>query len=136
MNTKQAIAAAVITLMGSAVFAQSGDDLQHFGADQVSTVSRVDVRADVQRARLAGELTGPTDVQSAYLTPKVGASVNTVARAQARSDVIQSLPQLAVPTDVAMSQAPASTLSRQDVRVEARQYVRSDAVAARISAGY
>jgi len=136
MNTKQAIAAAVITLVGSAAFAQSEVELQHFGANQASTVSRAEVRAEVQHARLAGELGSPTEVVAASLAPKAGASVSTVARAQVRSDVIKSRAQLSVPIEVAMNQAPASTLSRQDVRAEARQYVRSDAAAARISAGY
>ncbi len=136
MNTKQAIAAAVITLVGSAAFAQSEVELQHFGANQASTVSRAEVRADVQRARLAGELNSPTVVLAAATAPKAGATVNTVTRAQVRGEAIQSLAELSVPTEVAMNQAPASTLSRQDVRAEARQYVRSDAAAARISAGY
>jgi len=136
MNTKQAIVAAVITLVGSAAFAQSELELQYFGADQASTVSRAEVRADVQRARLAGELNSPTVVLAASLAPKADASVSAVTRAQVRNDVIQARAQLAVPIEVAMNQAPASTLSRQDVRAEARQYVRSDAAAARISAGY
>jgi len=136
MNTKQAIAAAVITLVGSAAFAQSEVELQHFGANQASTVSRAEVRADVQRARLAGELNSPTVVLAASLAPKAGALVSTVARAQVRSEVMQSLAQLSVPIEVATNQAPASALSRQDVRAEARQYVRSDGIAARISAGY
>lgn len=135
MNTKQAIAAAVIALVGSAAFAQSELELQHFGADQASIVSRAEVRADVQRARLAGELESPTVVAASF-TPKSGAPVSTVARAQVRNAVIQARTELAVPIEVATNQAPASTLSRQDVRAEARQYVRSDTAAARISAGY
>ncbi|MBC7956431.1 MAG: DUF4148 domain-containing protein [Cytophagales bacterium] len=138
MNTKQAIAAAVIALVGApAAFAQSEAELQHFGAQQVSTVSRAEVRADVQQASIAGVLSIPSEVLAAGIAPKASrfAAVN---RAQARADVISARAELAVPTEVAMfAKQSAANRDRQDVRAEAREYARSNVVkSSGIGAGY
>lgn len=139
MNTKQVIAAAAIALVGSAAFAQSEVELQNFGLDQASTVSRAEVRAQVQRAQATGELSTPSEVLVAA-TPvgKAPTLVARVDRAQVRSEVIKARAELAIPSEVALSATPAqaSPRSRAEVRAEAREYVRSDALKARISAGY
>lgn len=138
MNTKQAITAAVITLMGSAAFAQAEIELQHFGANQTSTVSRAEVRAEVLRAQGTGELSTPTEVRLAAVPAKSSSTFASTDRAQVRAEVIKARADLALPAEVAMSadKAAASTRSRQEVREEARQYVRSDASRAGVSAGY
>lgn len=126
---KQVIIAAAVALMGSAsAFAQSEIDLQHFGAQQASTVSRSEVRADVQRAQAAGSLIAKSEVTDAAKPASSNAGRTRVAVADA-----------ATPTEVAMFKAPqASTLSRDAVRAEARAYARSDIYRdkTRIGAGY
>ncbi len=88
MNHKQAIAAALLVFTGSAVFAQA--ELQHFGAPQqaASTTTREAVRAEVLRARAAGEALVPSEADVAGLFPKVtpGAVVRT--RAEVRAEAI------------------------------------------------
>jgi len=86
MNRKQLIAAAALTLLGSAAFAQSEIELQHFGANQPSVVSRSEVRAELQRARAAGEVPAYSEVVAQ--SPKAGA--NDVQRAQVRGDVLKA----------------------------------------------
>lgn len=126
---KQVIIAAAVALMGSAsAFAQSEIDLQHFGAQQASTVSRSEVRADVQRAQADGALVAKSEVLAAAVPASSKVSRTQVAVAD-----------LAIPTEVAMFKAPqASTLSREAVKAEARAYARSDIYRdkTRIGAGY
>ena len=139
MNTKQVIAAAAIALVGSAAFAQSDIELQNFGRDQASTVSRAEVLAQVQRAQATGELITPSEVlASAVSTSKPAALFARTDRAQVRSDVMKARAELAIPSEVALyaTQPQVSPRSRAEVRAEAREYVRSDAIKARISAGY
>ena len=139
MNTKQVIAAAAIALVGSAAFAQSEVELQNFGLDQASTVSRAEVRAQVQRAQASGELSTPSEVLVAATPVGKASTLSARAdRAQVRSDVIKARAELAIPSEVALfaTQPQAATRSRAEVRAEAREYVRSDALKARISAGY
>jgi hypothetical protein len=137
MNTKQVIAAAAIALVGSAAFAQSEIELQHFGATQAPSVSRAEVRADVKRAQVAGELTTPTEVQIAAIPGKASAS-SAANRAQVRAEVMQARSTLATPTEVTMFATTAAqpARSREDVRAEARQFVRSEAAKPHISTGY
>ncbi len=137
MNTKQIIAAAAITLVGSAAFAQSEAELQHFGEQQQSAVSRAEVRADLQQARIAGVLTTPNEVLASAV-PAKAVRFNGRTLAQARADVLSARAELAQPTEVVMfAQQPAATRDRQDVRAEAREYARTnDVVKSRIGAGY
>lgn len=150
MNTKQAITAAVITLMGSAAFAQGEIELQHFGANQASTVSR----AEVLRAQGSGELSTPLEAQhfgaSQQSTTRVvrarasgqtqaSAQANGATRAEVRAAVQQGLadgslmrPSEAYPfasTDM------ASTRTREEVRAEAIAATQA-AKAARVQAGH
>lgn len=134
MNTKQVIAAAAIALVGSAAFAQSEVELQHFGAAQASSISRAEVRADVQRAQAQGELNTPSEV----LASAVSSAKAPALFARSSREFVKATADLATPTEVAMfaNKARQSTLSRGEVRAEAREYVRSDALRARISTGY
>lgn len=152
MNTKHVIAAAAIAFLGSSTaFAQSStDDLQHFGASQPSTVSRAEVRAEVQRAMAAGDLVTPSDVAATAVatrakTPEVDA-VRVAQKPQAagktRAEVNAELAQaradgsLTRPSDVnAFDNAVASTRTRDEVRKEAIAATRSGQ-AARVQAGY
>jgi hypothetical protein len=156
MNTKQAITAAVITLMGSAAFAQSGDDLQHFGANQASNVSRAEVRADVLRAQGSGELATPLELQhfgasqqSTTRFARARAPGQTQASAQAnavgatRAEVRAAVQQgLADGSLMRSSEAypfadtnMASTRTREEVRAEAIAATQAGK-AARVQAGH
>jgi hypothetical protein len=130
---KQVIITAAIALLGSAsAFAQSEIELQHFGAQQASTVSRSEVRADVLRAKADGALT----VQSEVLAAAVPAR-SFATRAQVNNELAKA--DLVTPTEVAINAVPqASGLSRDAVRAEARAYARSDVYRekTRIGAGY
>lgn len=127
---KQVIITAAIALLGSAsVFAQSEAELQHFGAQQASVVSRSEVRADVLRAK--ADLAVPSEVLAA------APARSTATRAQISTDVAKA--DLVTPTEVAVNAVPqASGLSRDAVRAEARAYARSDIYRekTRIGAGY
>ena len=123
MNTKQALAAAVITLIGSAAFAQSEAELQHFGADQKSTVSRAEVRAEAQAAVANGELTTPSEVLAWAGSKQKFVPLNVAAKSVAKPAVVAD-------------KAGASTLTRADVRIQAREFVRSESAKPHISTGY
>jgi hypothetical protein len=127
---KQVILTAAIALLGAgSAFAQSEIDLQHFGAQQASTVSRSEVRADVLSAK--SQLSVPAEVLAA-------APARSIAtRAQVQTAVAQA--DRVTPTEVAINAVPqASGLSREAVRAEARAYARSDVYQekSRIGAGY
>jgi len=138
MNTKQAIAAAVITLMCSAAFAQGEIELQHFGANQTSTVSRAEVRAEVLRAQGTGELTTPLEVRLAAVPTKSSSVLASADRVQIRADVMKARADLALSKEASMvvPTAHASVRSREEVRAEARAHVRSDAVRSYVTTGY
>lgn len=138
MNTKQAITAAVITLLGSAAFAQGEIELQHFGANQTSTVSRAEVRAEVLRAQVSGELTTPLEVRLAAVPTKSLSVLASADRAQVRAEVMAARADLALPSEAAMlvPTAHASARSRDEVRAEARAHVRSDAVRSYVTTGH
>jgi Domain of unknown function (DUF4148) len=121
MNTKQVITAAVISLIGSAAFAQA--ELQHFGADQKSTVSRAEVRAEAQAAVANGELSTPSEVLAWAGSTQKFAPLNVAAKPVAKPAVVAD-------------KAGASTLTRDDVRAQARQFVRSESAKPHISTGY
>ncbi len=124
MNTKQAIIAAAITLIGSAALAQSSEvDLQHFGAQQKSTVSRAEVRTDVQAALATGELTTPNEVLASAGATQKSVPLNVADKRVAKPAVVAD-------------KAGASTLSREDVRAQARQFVRSESAKPHVSTGY
>lgn len=124
MNTKQAIAAAVISLIGSAAFAQSSEaDLQYFGADQKSTVSRTEVRAEVQAAVANGELSTPSEVLAWAGSTQKFVPLNVAAKSVAKPAVVAN-------------KAGASTPTREEVRMQAREYVRNESTKPSVSTGY
>jgi Domain of unknown function (DUF4148) len=123
MNTKQVITAAVITLIGSAAFAQAEADLQHFGADQKSTVSRAEVRAEAQAAVANGELSTPSEVLAWAGSTQKFVPMNVAAKSVAKPAVVAN-------------KAGASTLSREEVRMQAREYVRNESTKPSVSTGY
>ncbi len=123
MNTRQALTAAVISLIGSAALAQSEVELQHVGTDQKSTVSRVEVRAKARAALVAGELTTPSEVLA-----WAGSSQKLVPLNMSDKPVAKPA--------VAANKASASPLTREDVRAQARQHMRSESAKPHISTGY
>ncbi|HEY0821577.1 MAG TPA: DUF4148 domain-containing protein [Rhizobacter sp.] len=140
MNRKQALTAAAIALFGSsAAFAQNSEiELQHFGANQASTVSRADVRAEVLQAQAAGELTVPGEVVAAGVPARSnGLAATRLTRAQVQSELAGA--DLTTPAEVvAWTNPTGSTLSREAVRAEARAQARVDTYQdkARIGAGF
>lgn len=140
MNRKQALTAAVITLLGSsAAFAQSSEiDLQHFGQNQASTVSRAAVRAEVLSAQAKGELAIPSEVTAAAVPAAAQSPFATrLTRAQVKAELAGA--DLVTPAEVAASTVPATSgLSREAVRAEARAQARVDTYQdkGRIGAGY
>lgn len=121
MNTKQALTAAVISLIGSAAFAQA--ELQHFGADQKSVASRAEVRAEAQAALVAGELNTPSEVLAWAGSTQKFVPLNVAAKPVAKPAVVAN-------------KAGASTQTREEVRAQARQFVRSESAKPHISTGY
>jgi hypothetical protein len=140
MNAKQVIATAALAVLGSsAAFAQSSEiDLQHFGQNQASTVSRAAVRAEVLSAQAKGELAIPGEVLAAAVPARAATPFATrVTRAQVKAELAGA--DLVTPFEVAVWTAPAgSTVSREAVRAEARAQARVDTFQdkARIGAGY
>lgn len=137
MNTKQLIAAAVLTLVGStAAFAQTELELQHFGANQPSATTRAAVRAEFLRAQASGEVQTPNEVVvSSLAAPKA----NSPARAEVRTAFVKPRvdSSYALPTEVTMfaNDTTGPVRSREEVRAEARAYTRTSH-AARVQAGH
>ena len=128
MNRKQAIAAAVLVLSGTTVFAQSAEaDLQYFGVSQpaASTTTRQAVRAEVLRARAAGETLVPAEADVAGLFPKAAAKgqASNVTRAEVRAEVLKAQADgslaRARELDIVGEKAVASVRTREEVRNEA-----------------
>lgn len=121
MNRKPLIALAALTFVGSAAFAQSEIELQHFGAAQTSTTSRAEVKAELQRARAAGDLQQPAEVVAANSATK--AQPAGLTRAQVRAEVLKARAEglLGVPDEVLVATfKPApSTRTRAEVQAEA-----------------
>jgi len=137
MNTKQLIAAAALTLVGStAAFAQTEVELQHFGANQPSTVTRTEVRAEFLRARAAGEVPAYNEIVA--VSPAAPSATSTT-RAQVRSEFLKARvdSSYALPTEVTMfaNDTAGPVRSRDEVRAEARAYTRGS-YAARVQAGH
>ncbi len=137
MNTKHLIAAAALSLVASASFAQTEAELQHFGASQPSVTTRAAVRSEVIRARANGETLTPAEADVAGLFPK--AQATGVTRAEVRSAVLKaradgSLDRLRELDAIggSNSNAVASTRSREEVRAEAIAATR----APRVQAGH
>lgn len=131
MNAKQVIAAAALALIGSASFAQSEIELQHFGAGQKSTVSRAEVRSQVLRAQASGETVTTAEVTLAKI-PATG-----LTRAEVRAATQQALADgsLARLGEVEVNEVPVTSVrSRAEVSAEARAATRSGQ-AARVQAG-
>jgi hypothetical protein len=138
MNRKQAIAAALLAFTGTAVWAQA--DLQHFGAPQqaASTTTREAVRAEVLRARAAGETLVPAEADVAGLFPKAATKgqASQLTRAEVRAEVLKaqadgSLTRLRE-LDIVGERAVASVRTRDEVRNEAIAATR----APRVQAGH
>lgn len=137
MNTKQLIAAAVLTLVGStAALAQTEVELQHFGAAQPSTTTRAAVRAEFLRAQVAGEVQTPNEVVA--VSP-AAPNANKLTRAQVRTEFAKARvdSSYALPTEVTMfaNDTSGAVRSREEVRAEARAYTRGS-YAARVQAGH
>jgi len=140
MNRKQVIAAAVLALTGSAVFAQAEADLQYFGASKpvASTTTRQAVRAEVLRARAAGETLAPADADVAGLFPKAATKgqASQLTRAEVRAEVLKAQADgsltRARELDIVGEKAVASVRSREEVRNEAIAATR----APRVQAGH
>lgn len=138
MNRKQAIAAALLVLTGSAAFAQA--ELQHFGAPQAaaSSTTREAVRAEVLRARAAGETLAPAEADVAGLFPKAATKgqASQLTRADVRAEVLKaqadgSLARLRE-LDIVGEKPVASVRTREEVRNEAIAATR----APRVQAGH
>jgi hypothetical protein len=137
MNTKSLIAAAALTLIGSAAFAQTNyTEEALFRANPASTVTRAEVRAEFLRARAADELPLNSDAAPAVYAK---APASTVTRAQvlaelkkARADGTDVQP-LDFPV-VAKVEAGAGR-SRADVRAEAIAFVKAGQNAS-VQSGY
>lgn len=124
MNRKQAIAAAVIALAGSAAFAQTEVELQHFGAAQPSVSTS---------ARAAAK---PAPVEADVAAPK---AAKGLTRAEVRAEVLKAGADgsLTRPADVNATggNTLASVRTREEVRAEAIADARA-AKAGRVQAGY
>jgi len=113
MNHKHAFAAAVIAFASSAVFADIGDELQHFGAAQPEASSTT---------RASGKTQATADVAS--VSPKATKTqASGLTRAEVRAEVMkaQASGDLARPSDLYVSDnyPVASVRTREEVRAEA-----------------
>ncbi len=142
MNRKQAIAAALLVFTGSAVFAQA--ELQHVGAPQpaASTTTREAVRAEVLRARAAGETLVPAEADVAALFPKAAAKgqASQLTRAEVRAEMLKaradgSLARLRELDVIGGNNNVVSVRTREEVRAEAIAATRAGQ-AARVQAGH
>jgi hypothetical protein len=85
MSTKTLIAAAALSLLGSAAFAQTNyTEEAMFRADPASTVTRSEVRAEFLRAKATGQLPVASDSAPAVAQ----APVSTRSRADVRAEAI------------------------------------------------
>lgn len=132
MNRKQALTALALVVAGSAAFAQTEAELQHFGAPQASTTTRAAVRADVVKARAEGTTVNATEADVAGLyqkAPAPKAQASAVTREQRRAEVLQAQADgtLNRPAEIGVSsdRAVASTRTRDEVRKEAVAATRS-----------
>jgi hypothetical protein len=130
MNRKQALTALALVVAGSAAFAQTEAELQHFGAPQASTTTRAAVRADVVKAGApnAAEVDVAGVAQKAP-APKAQAQASAVTREQRRAEVLQAQADgtLNRPAEIGVfsDRAVASTRTRDEVRKEAVAATRS-----------
>lgn len=137
MNRKHLIALA-LAAAGSAAFAQSEIDLQHFGASQPSTTTRAAVRAEVIKARANGENLVPSEADVAGIFQKAPAA-SDVTRAQRRAEVLQArkdgtLDRL---SEIDVNTTPfASTRTREEVRKEAVAATRNGQASRSVQAGH
>lgn len=116
--------ALALALAGSASFAQTEIELQHFGAQQPSLTDRAAVRAEVAKARASGELLAPAEVAQA----RVPAAASTTTRAAVRAEVLQARADgsLTRPAELDLNDdIVASVRSREEVRREAVAYTRA-----------
>lgn len=128
MNRKQALTALALVVAGSAAFAQTEAELQHFGAPQASTTTRAAVRADVVKAGAPNA--AEVDVAGvAQKAPAPKAQASAVTREQRRAEVLQAQADgtLNRPAEIGVfsDRAVASTRTRDEVRKEAVAATRS-----------
>jgi Domain of unknown function (DUF4148) len=83
MNTKHILAALAIALSGSAAFASEVTEFK----DTPSTASRVSVKAELARARAAGEL---TETAQTYGSFQAKAFTSMRSRAAVRSEAVMA----------------------------------------------
>ncbi|MBC7956432.1 MAG: DUF4148 domain-containing protein [Cytophagales bacterium] len=144
MNTKHLVAAAALALVGSASFAQTEAELQHFGSTQPSVTTRATVRNEVIQARAKGEALVPVEADVAGLFNNKPQATG-VTRAEVRTAVLKaradgSLDRLRELDAVggiggSSGNAVASTRTRDEVRAEAIAATRAGQ-AARVQAGH
>jgi hypothetical protein len=141
MNTKHLIAVAALALVGSAAFAQTEAELQHFGATQPSVTTRAAVRSEVIQARAKGENLVPVEADVAGLFNNK-AQASGVTRAEVRTAVLKaradgSLDRLRELDAIGGSNGSnvASTRSRDEVRAEAIAATRAGK-SGRVQAGH
>jgi hypothetical protein len=134
MNTKQIIAAAVIALVGSAAFAQEA--VQNIEIPTSSNVQRADVKAEVLRARAAGEL---SNGEAVVVSAPAKAST-TLTRAAVRDEFLQARAagKVVYVGDVAQyaNDTAAPVRTREEVKAEARAFARLNQTANVQTAGY
>lgn len=115
MNHKHAFAAAVIAFASSAVFADIGDELQHFGASQPEASSTT---------RATGKTQATAEADVAGVSPKATKTqASGLTRTEVRAEVMkaQAAGHLARPSDLYVSDnyPVASVRTREEVRAEA-----------------
>ena len=116
MNAKFAAALVLAATVAAPAFASNAVDYGNI-AFKAGTVTRAEVRAEVLRARAAGEL----DITEAS-NPFAAAAPSSLTRAEVRTEAIRA--RAAGELDVTeanypvQAAVPASTLSRAEVRAE------------------
>jgi hypothetical protein len=89
MNVRSAIAIGVLSLIGSSVYAVTGDAADYYINREIrnpSTVARSEVQADVREARAAGELRPAGEAES-YTTARVSRGYER-SRAEVKAEVL------------------------------------------------
>lgn len=133
MNSKQIIAAAAFALVGATAFAQEA--VQNIELPTSSNVQRADVKAELQRARAAGEVSG---AEAVAVNPP--ASSSGLTRAQVRDEYLQARAsgKVIYVGEVAQftNDVKASVRTREEVKAEARAFARLNQTANVQTAGY
>ena len=128
MTRKNLFAAALLAVAGTSAFAGGEfDPLRNYQLPTVqSTLTRTEVKADVVKARAAGELRSDRD-DRLFVANEAG---STLTRAQVKAEVTAAIADGSIgdyDTRLAYARAPKveSTLTREQVREETRTALRS-----------